>query len=149
VDPTAQERFFGQVQTYVEDADAIIYLRDRQGRYVWVNDTYGRVLPFTRDQVIGHTNRDLYGEAAQNWEIADGLVWASRSAMITREQLQIAGCGKWRDFVSTKLILAHADTEYLVGVSVEVRSTSAEAEQTMTAIYTKLLKLFQAGDLTP
>jgi PAS domain-containing protein len=57
----------------INDPMAIVYVRNAEGRYVWVSDSYGEQLPYSREQVIGRTNRELHGAAAMNWEVADAF----------------------------------------------------------------------------
>lgn len=121
-------RHMAALDEVINDPAAIIYVRDAVGRYVWVSDSYGRHLPHTREQVIGKSNRDLYGDAAKNWEIADALTRINRDFMVTCEDMYDArpGWRRWRKFVATKLMVTIDDVPYLVGISVEVRDVHAE-----------------------
>lgn len=112
----------------INDPAAIIYVRDGEGRYLWVSDSYGEQLPFTREQVLGKTNRELHGDAARNWEVADSLTRISRDFMVTCEDMFDARVGwkRWRKFVSTKMMITIEGVPYLVGISVEVRDANAE-----------------------
>lgn len=110
------------------DAGAILYVRDADDRYVWVCETYGRLLPFTREQVIGKTNRELFGaDAARNWEVADSFARATHDFMTTAEQLYDKRTKRWRKFISTKMVIDIGGKPYLVGISVEVTGPHAEA----------------------
>jgi len=112
----------------INDPAAIIYVRDLDGRYLWVSDSYGELLPFTREQVLGKTNRDLHGDAAKNWEVADSLTRLNRDFMVTCEDMwdPRPGWRRWRKFVSTKLMVTIEAVPYLVGISVEVADAHAE-----------------------
>lgn len=125
--PTQALEQIGRLQELINDPKAIIYVRDRHGRYVWVSDSYGQQLPFTRSQVIGKTNRELFGEAAGTWEVADGFTRATRDFMTTTESLHDPRTRRWRSFISTKLIATFAGAAYLVGISVELTDASTEA----------------------
>lgn len=132
----------------VNDPNAIIYVRDQDGRYVWVSDSYGRELPYTREQVIGKTNRDLFGDAARNWEIADGFARATQDFMTTAEDMYDPRprfkC--WRKFVSTKLIVRIHGVPYLVGISVEIKDANAMAyEHRLGEVRARLIE--RMGDL--
>ena len=127
-DPSAVDRHMDALVDLLNDPAAIIYVRDANGRYVWVSDSYGDQLPHTREQVIGKTNRDLFGEAARNWEVADMVARATADYMTTAEDMYDArpGWRRWRKFVSTKLMIRIAGVPYLVGISVEVRDAQAQ-----------------------
>lgn len=125
----------------INDYDAIIYIRDHLGRYVWVSDSYGRELPFTREQVLGKTNRDLFGDAARNWEVADGFARATQDFMTTAEDMWDMRTRRWRKFVSTKLIVRIYGVPYLVGISVEVKDAAAQRyEQRLGEVRARLIE---------
>lgn len=116
-----------QIAAVLNDPAAILYVRDRQGRYVWVSDSYGEQLPFTREQVIGKTNRDLHGDAARNWEVADEFTRITNDFVTTAEDMFDIKRKRWRKFISTKLMVKVQLVPYLVGISVEVKSADAHA----------------------
>ncbi len=127
----------------INDPAAIIYVRDRAGRYVWVSDSYGEQLPFSREQVMGRTNRELHGDAARNWEVADSFTRATNDFMTTCEDMydERAGWRRWRKFVSTKLMVSIEGVPYLVGISVEVRDAAAERyEQRLGSLRAELIE---------
>lgn len=129
-----------QLADLLNDAAAIIYVRDRDGRYVWVSDSYGASLPFTREQVIGKTNRELHGDGARNWEVADAFAGATEDFVTTVEDLHDVRRKKWRKFVSTKLVVKFEGVPYLVGISVEVKGAQAAAyEQRLGALRARLI----------
>lgn len=116
---------FEYIDRLVNDPKAIIYVRTVDGKYVWVNDTYGEELPFTREEVIGKTNRELHGDAARNWEVADSLAQITRDPMTTAEEMYDAKRKSWRKFVSTKMLVRLEGVQYIVGISVEVKDANA------------------------
>lgn len=122
--PDAQWRHLAEV---INDPAAIIYVRDAHGRYVWVSDSYGRELPFTREQVLGKTNRELHGPAAGNWEVADSFAMITNDFVTTAEDMYDVKRRRWRKFVSTKLVIKTLGVPYLVGISVEVADAHAVA----------------------
>jgi PAS domain S-box-containing protein len=133
----------------INDPAAIIYVRDADGRYVWVSDSYGEQLPHTREQVMGKTNRDLFGDAARNWEAADSLTRASTDFTTTAEDMfdPRPGWKRWRKFVSTKLMARVAGVPYLVGISVEVRDAEAQRyERRLGELRAQLIE--RMGDLS-
>lgn len=125
----------------INDPEAIIYVRDRDGRYVWVSDSYGEQLPFTREQVIGKTNRELHGDAAQNWEVADAFARVTNDFITTAEGMFDRRTRRWRKFVSTKLVVKIAGVPLLVGISVEVKDANAAAyEQKLGQLRARLIE---------
>jgi PAS domain-containing protein len=143
-DLPAIARHMGALDDVINDPAAIVYVRDTAGRYVWVSDSYAENLPFTREQVLGRTNRDLYGvDAARVWDVADALTRATTDFMVICEDMYDArpGSRHWRKFVSTKLMLTIAGTPYLVGISVEIRDTAAQRyEQHLGQLRARLIE---------
>lgn len=125
---------------FSDDPDAIIYIRDLQGRYVWVNDAYTRLLPRTREQVIGRTNREVYGEEAAAWEVADGLTMASDKFTVTEETHYDPRAKKYHRFVSTKTMIDIEGAPYLAGISIEVKDNrAAHLEHELAEVRARLL----------
>ncbi len=119
-------RDFGFLERIVNDDRAIIFVRDEQGRYVWVNDNFTADLPVDADQLIGRTNREIFGvDAARGWETADAVSLAGGSFVITPEELYDRQRRKWRKFMSTKVVVTVGRQRYLAGVSIELLDESA------------------------
>jgi PAS domain-containing protein len=121
---TAIEQMAALVEL-INDPAAIVYVRDADGRYLWVSDSYGELLPYTREQVIGKTNRELFGDAARNWEVADSFSRVSSDFITTAEDLFDPRRKRWRKFISTKLMTTFHEQRLLVGISVEVKDAHA------------------------
>lgn len=138
---------FADVVNAIDDPLAIIFIRELpSGRYVYVNDNYGVMLPFTREQVLGKTNRELYGaEVAQSWELTDMLTTASQTFTVTPENLFDKKTKKWRKFVSTKTLISDdAGQQFLAGISVEVKDKlAAEYETRLAFMRARFLELLQ------
>jgi PAS domain S-box-containing protein len=129
-----------RLEQFSDDPDAIIYIRDLQGRYVWVNDAYERLLPQTREQVIGRTNREVFGDEAANWEAADGLTVATDRFTVTEETQFDPQAKKHRRFVSTKTMIKIRGVSYLAGISIEVKDDrAASLERSLALIRAQLL----------
>ncbi len=142
-DPWTVARQMEALADLINDTAAIIYVRDADGRYVWVSDSYGEQLPFTREQVLGRTNRDLHGDAARNWEAADSFTRATNDFMTTCEDMydDRPGWKRWRKFVSTKLMVRLDGVPYLVGISVEVRDAQSQRyEQQLGQLRAQLIE---------
>jgi PAS domain S-box-containing protein len=52
------------LQSIVDNASAVIHVKDAQGRYLLVNQHYARVLGVPPEHIIGRTNYDLYPAAS-------------------------------------------------------------------------------------
>jgi PAS domain-containing protein len=133
----------------INDPMAIVYVRNAEGRYVWVSDSYGEQLPYSREQVIGRTNRELHGAAAMNWEVADAFARGSNDFITTAEDMYDSrpGFRRWRKFVSTKLVAKIDGEPYLCGISVEVRDSHAQLyEQRLGQLRARLMERMGLDD---
>lgn len=135
---------FANLQRLVSDERANIYVRDAEGRYVWVNANFIADLPVDPDQIIGRTNREIFGEqAARGWEIADGLATATNTFVITPEELYDRQRRKWRKFMSTKVIITVAGERYLAGISIELLDDDAISyERKLAEFRARLIEQF-------
>lgn len=135
---------FDFLERIVADERAIIYVRDLDGRYLWVNDTFRREVPVDMDSLMGRTNRELFGEeAARNWESGDAMAIAANTFIITPEELYDTQRRRWRKFLSTKDTFTIADRRYLVGVSVELLDADAERyERKLAEFRARLIERF-------
>ena len=139
---------FVHIERIVSDPKAIIYVRDDSGRYVWVNDAYGKYLPHSREQVIGKTNRELHGEeASRTWEAADSLSMAADTFVVTPEQMFDERSRNWRKFVSTKIPIRAGGQRYLVGVSIEILDDNViEYERRLGQVRARLIEQMRVED---
>ena len=118
---------FAALVPALDDPDVIVFIRDRDGRYVYVNDNYGRLLPINREQVMGKTNRELYGDAAKQWEMTDALTWASGTPTTTEETQWSPEERRWKRYAMTKLpALASDGKTYLIGIALEIKGKDAD-----------------------
>lgn len=72
------------LQTLVEAMPAIVYIRDRQGRFTLVNRQHANLLKHDRDQIIGKTSYDLFPK-----EIADKFHQDDQQIIATTQTLEV------------------------------------------------------------
>lgn len=135
---------FEFLERIVADDRAIIYVRDLDGRYLWVNDVFRREVPVDMDNLMGRTNRELFGEdAARNWESGDAMAIAAATFVITPEELYDTQRRRWRKFLSTKDTINVGDQRFLVGVSIELLDADAEQyERRLAEFRARLIERF-------
>jgi len=64
-----------RLQAIVDNAPAVVYLKDLEGRYLLVNRIYEQLFHVTREQVIGKTDHDIFPkEAADEFRRNDRIV---------------------------------------------------------------------------
>lgn len=114
-----------QLVESIHDPDAVVYVRDMLGRYVYINDAYTRIIHKHPLEVIGKTNAEIFGPQAASWEIADKAVVENKDFAVIPEHFLDPATNLWRSFLSTKLIIFFGGESYLAGVSVEVKGADA------------------------
>jgi PAS domain S-box-containing protein len=63
------------MQTFIDSCDAVIYLKDEQGRYLMVNRAFEEVFKVSREQILGKTDYDITSkEQADKWRSLDNKV---------------------------------------------------------------------------
>jgi len=75
-----------RLQDIVDNSSALIYVKDRDGRYLLVNRHFEQRFGFARDDVLGKTDFDLFPpEAARNYRLHDREVLATGRAQEVEE----------------------------------------------------------------
>jgi PAS domain S-box-containing protein len=77
-----------RLQSILNHAPAAIFIKDRAGRYLFMNDECARVLRVNREQALGHTDRDfLSPELAAHFMANDQRVWESGQLRTVEERV--------------------------------------------------------------
>jgi PAS domain S-box-containing protein len=121
--PSAVERELREavrrLEGIIDYSAALIYVKDRDGRYMLVNRHFERRFGFVREEVIGRTDHDLYPpRSAAAYVEHDRLVWERREAVEVEEPAEDVG-GSW---LSIKFPLLGDDGEpyALAGISTDI-----------------------------
>src|SRR5581483_4993084 len=107
-----------------------VYVKDRQHRFVMVNDAFCAIYAARREDLIGLTDLDLLdgSVAQQNYE-EDDDVFETGTRMLSEQRYRTLK-GRTGLFLKSKVLLRLADkTEYLVGASVEITAIKEAALQ--------------------
>lgn len=73
----SEERFRG----FMDNSPAVAFMKDEQGRYVYINKPFEQRLEMRREDVIGKTDSDIWSpEIAKPWREADCTVLSTNTA---------------------------------------------------------------------
>ncbi len=98
----------------LNNSAAIIFIKDRQGRYLMINQRFMRLFGLEEAQILGQTDADLFGEvAAEQYSMNDQLVLISGEGGEFEELLPLAD--GMHTFLSVKFPLRDNKQE-IVGV---------------------------------
>jgi len=74
------------LQAIADNAAAVIYVKDLQGRYLMVNRRYSELFHISNEAIVGKTDHDLFSsEAADAFRAMDQRVAAAGQALIEEE----------------------------------------------------------------
>ncbi|MBB4265858.1 PAS domain S-box protein [Roseospira visakhapatnamensis] len=118
----------------LENSPALIYAKDRQGRYIFVNRQWERRFNRSRDQVIGHTDMDLFPEdLARQYRDNDLIVMASNQPL---EQEELFRDGDGETEVEAVLLARKVplpdpsgQAEGICGISTDITDRKAMEEE--------------------
>jgi len=103
----------------IDYSAALIYVKDREGRYTLVNRHFERRFGFVREQVIGRTDHELYPASSADAYVAhDRLVWERREAIEVEEPAEDVG-GSWLS-IKFPLLDDHGEPYALAGISTDI-----------------------------
>ncbi len=121
------------LDTVLGHIDAHVYMKDRQGRYVYVNPPVAAQFGRPIEQILGHTDLELLPpDEAESLTGGDAQVFEQGGTLTLEEHLR-APDGQVRLFHSEKLLLQRpGQDDCLIGFSkdvTEARRREAELEQ--------------------
>ncbi|MCX7167021.1 MAG: MASE1 domain-containing protein [Rhodocyclales bacterium] len=94
-----------RLETIIENLPQLFFMKDAEGRYTMINRKYVEETGMARDQVIGHSDREIYP-----LDIADAIMDWDRRAMdgtvsVTFEKSASRADGTRHDYLTTKVPL--------------------------------------------
>ncbi|MEK7258532.1 MAG: sensor domain-containing diguanylate cyclase [Pseudomonadota bacterium] len=142
------------LNTVLNNIEVNIYMKDRLGRYVYVNPRVARLLELGTSEIIGRTDMELFpGDFGLEYYHNDQMVLET-GAKMTMEEPFIDKDGSTRYYWSTKLPLQlPGQPDVLIGFSTDVteqRNMRLELERrantdALTGIYNRLY-FYQVAD---
>ncbi|HEY8770390.1 MAG TPA: response regulator [Thermoleophilaceae bacterium] len=93
-----------RLQGILDNTNAVIYLKDLEGRYLLVNKAFERLVGVSSEDAVGSTNHDLLtGDAAEQMTRNDAFVITNNRALEAEEH--VMADGQLHTFVSVKFPL--------------------------------------------
>ena len=121
----SESRFF----LFMENLPACAYIKDAQGRHIFVNEALARQTMTTAGSLLGKTNGDLWPkEIAAKLDSADAAVITGRSPLTIEEDVLIGN--EARTYLTTKFPIERSNGGILLaGISFDITARKqAEAE---------------------
>jgi PAS domain S-box-containing protein len=135
---TALEESEARLQDIIDNASAVIYLKDLQGRYILINHRFQILFHVIRRDVLGKTDRDIFPP-----DLAD-ILWEHDRQVITEElpkefEESISQGVEAKTFLSTKFPLHNAKGHlYAVcGISTDISDRKKSEQLIATSLREK------------
>lgn len=108
-------------QNTIDNTDAIVYVKDRKGRYQFVNQAFCRVFGREQKQVIGNKDRDLIDDTCHSQiKKGDRKVFRSMESVRQKEELIINGKKRYFMSLKTPIKSLNGRETWLCGISPEI-----------------------------
>ena len=122
-----------------------IFVKDANGRYVHANSAVTQFFGRTKEEVVGHTDRDFVGAAeAAALERADHQVMTSKAAIVAEEKITPAGDTQQHTYLTTKApwISDEGKVIGVFGIARNIDQRKCMEEQLRSAVELKRVLLF-------
>jgi PAS domain S-box-containing protein len=119
-----------QLLALIDNTNAVIYMRDLDGRYMVVNREYERLFDLRRNEIVGLTDHDLFpAEIADEFRANDLRAAASGGPVHVEEVAPGEDGPRW--YITVKFpLLDSAGTAYAVaGISTDITARKRAEEQ--------------------
>ncbi|MGE5526191.1 MAG: PAS domain S-box protein [Rhodospirillaceae bacterium] len=134
-----------RLQDVLDHTKAVIFVKDLEGRYVFANRELERVVRVPAEQIVGHTDHELWPpEVAQHFRANDAQVLRERSAIEFEVGAEVAH--QQRTFLSFKFPLFGADGEpyAICGIATDI----TDRKRTQDALTSAALAVSSAQGAT-
>ncbi|WP_408080048.1 PAS domain-containing protein [Sphingomonas plantiphila] len=129
----------------VENTPALIYAKDREGRYLRVNRHLAEMMGRSSEELLGRTDADLFpAELADAYRAVDARVMASGEPIVEEEYAEFQGGN--HHYLSSKapLLDEHGAASGIVGISTDV----TELKSVSARLQNKVQRLKLLGEIT-
>lgn len=140
----ASARSKKNLQAIMDNSPAVIYAKDAQGRYVFVNQKFEQLFQKRSDEVVGKTNLDIFpAEIAEKHAEIDRRILEYGKTLET-EELRSDG-DEQRSFLSVRFPLRDEDENIYAVCCI---STDISERKKQEALYRRSQKMEALGQLT-
>lgn len=110
-----------ELQAFIDNNPAVIYIKDMDGRYRLVNKNHENLVNLSREAILGRTDDDLFSpEVAEIFRTTDQAALAAKAPIYHEDMVQQGD--QMRAFLSTKFpLISNTGVAYAVcGISTDI-----------------------------
>ena len=121
----SEERF----SSFMEHLPACAYIKDAQGRHIFVNAMLASLAKVMGGSLVGKTNEDLWPpEMAKRLSDSDTTVMTSGTPLVIQEDVSLNG--EMRTYLSYKFIIGkESEKKFLAGISFDITEQKRAEEE--------------------
>ncbi|MCY0150441.1 PAS-domain containing protein [Hoeflea sp. G2-23] len=109
------------------------FVKDKDFRYTYVNRAHGQLTGFSRDEMIGKDDFDIFGEQGHELREADSEVMNGQ-VLVEREVELTTGSGKRLQLIDRKIVFTDPGGQrYLLGTTLDVSERKSREEEIFEA----------------
>ncbi len=109
------------IQSFIDSADAVMYLKDDQGRFLMVNRTFEKLFKSTKEQIIGKTDYDFGSREQADKYRANDLKVTEAGAPVTFKETVLFPDGQ-HTYISHKFPVSNIEgsPNAVGGISIDI-----------------------------
>jgi len=135
-----------EIDDYLDALHAIMYSRDRDGRYLFVNAEFLRASEYTEAEILGQTNEELWPERALDYANNDLVVWTQQKPFTYQETGIVDG--HERIYLVFKFPICKNEAMYACGaLAVDITDSVEEMKEAMGLVGRLLSQLEQSQNM--
>ncbi|MGE9270001.1 MAG: PAS domain-containing protein [Verrucomicrobiales bacterium] len=133
-----------QLQELMDNSPAVVYLKDREGRYLMVNRGYEELFGMERSDVLGKTDHDFIADRAfaDRFRDHDRRVIETEKSLQTDEELYVEGNPRWFVLVKFPLFDPSGKIHATAGIMTDITDRK-ESEVAMAKLNDELTEVNQ------
>lgn len=112
------------IKYLVSNSSIMVVVLDQDLRYVYVNNAHFKVSGLTKEQALGKTNAEIFGESfSRSWDDADRRALSTDRYIIEPNEWRDR-TGTLRKFISTRMRVTIDDAPHVIAIVSEIKGNS-------------------------
>lgn len=119
-----------RLQAITDNAPAVIFMKDRDGRYILTNRLFNELMRRSSAELLGRTDYDLLdAEAADHWHASDQKVLTTGQPISFEHQTVVDGEQRWSFIKKFPLINSASEIYALGAIAIDITERKRQEEE--------------------